>query len=87
MSVACAAHSAAPQRTHVFLAPFTTPPHFGSVPLLQAEPVIDWRIVIAPPLVITNQLPIPGSLLVWEKQQVGAPGLTQLTVPALLVYS
>lgn len=62
-------------------------PTSGSIPLLQAEPVIDWRIVIAPPLVITNQLPIPGSLLVWEKQQVGAPGLTQLTFPALLVYS
>ena len=40
----------------------------------QGEPLVDWRIVVAPPLEIANQLPIPGSLLVWEQQKVGAPG-------------
>lgn len=31
----------------------------------------DWRIVAAAPLRLTNQLPVAGSLLVWE-QQAGA---------------
>jgi hypothetical protein len=32
----------------------------------RGEPFIDWRIVIAPPVTIANQLPLPGSLIVWE---------------------
>jgi hypothetical protein len=32
----------------------------------RGEPFIDWRIVIAPPITLTNQLPLPGSLIVWE---------------------
>ncbi|KAL4527774.1 hypothetical protein Ndes2437A_g02912 [Nannochloris sp. 'desiccata'] len=32
----------------------------------RGDPFIDWRIVIAPPITIANQLPLPGSLIVWE---------------------
>ena len=38
----------------------------GSVPLT------DWRIVVAAPLSIQNQLPIRGAMLVWEKPREGA---------------
>lgn len=34
------------------------------------EALTDWRLVISPPLVLVNQLPLPGSIMVWE----GAPG-------------
>lgn len=34
------------------------------------EPLIDWRIVVAPPLVIQNQLPVAGSVIVWEQAMV-----------------
>ena len=32
----------------------------------ESVPQTDWRLVVAPPLVVKNQLPVPGSLLVWE---------------------
>ena len=32
----------------------------------RGEPLVDWRIVVAPPLTIANQLPTPGGLIVWE---------------------
>lgn len=32
----------------------------------RGEPLVDWRIVIAPPLTLANQLPMPGGLIVWE---------------------
>jgi vacuolar protein sorting-associated protein 13A/C len=35
-----------------------------------SEPLTDWRVVVAPPLVIANHLPLPGSILVWEEQRV-----------------
>ena len=41
-----------------------------TLPLFSA----DWRIVVAAPLRLTNQLPVPGSLLVWE-QQAGSKDL------------
>lgn len=31
-------------------------------------PLADWRVVVAAPLRLTNQLPLGGSLLVWEQQ-------------------
>lgn len=34
------------------------------------EPLTDWRIVVSPPLVIQNQLPVTGSFLVWEVPRV-----------------
>eukprot|EP00887_Chlorella_sp_A99_P001951 scaffold18.g1951.t1 len=35
------------------------------------EPVHDWRVVVAAPLSITNQLPMPASLIVWEDARAG----------------
>ena len=32
-----------------------------------ADALLDWRIVIAAPLALDNQLPLRGSLLVWER--------------------
>lgn len=34
-----------------------------------AEPLTDWRLVVAPALVLENLLPIRGTFLVWEKPQ------------------
>ena len=34
------------------------------------EPLTDWRIVVSPPLIIQNQLPVSGSYLVWEVPRV-----------------
>lgn len=34
------------------------------------QPLTDWRIVIAPPLVIENTLPIGGNFIVWERTEV-----------------
>lgn len=31
------------------------------------EPLVDWRIVVAPPLILQNQLPVKGSFLIWEQ--------------------
>ena len=36
----------------------------------QGHPVTDWRVVVAPPLAVVNQLPLSGSLLVWEQHEV-----------------
>jgi vacuolar protein sorting-associated protein 13A/C len=33
-----------------------------------AKPLTDWRVVVSAPLRLTNQLPMGGSLLVWEQQ-------------------
>lgn len=38
----------------------------------------DWRIVVAPPLTVQNQLPIPGTLMIWEKPEVCLHALTLL---------
>jgi hypothetical protein len=35
--------------------------------------LLDWRIVIAAPLALDNQLPLRGSLLVWERPKARAP--------------
>lgn len=35
-----------------------------------AEPLTDWRLVVAPALVLQNLLPIRGTFLVWERPQV-----------------
>lgn len=35
-------------------------------PSLPTHP--DWRVVVSAPLRLTNQLPVGGSLLVWEQQ-------------------
>ncbi|KAL4443584.1 hypothetical protein ABPG75_011321 [Micractinium tetrahymenae] len=40
----------------------------------QAKPMTDWRIVVSAPLRLTNQLPIAGSLLVWEQQAEAGKG-------------
>jgi hypothetical protein len=34
------------------------------------QPLTDWRIVVSPPLVIENTLPIAGSYIVWELPKV-----------------
>ncbi len=34
------------------------------------HPLTDWHIVVAPPLVIENTLPIAGHYIVWEQPQV-----------------
>lgn len=34
------------------------------------EALTDWRIVLAPPLVLVNQLPMPATFLVWELPKV-----------------
>lgn len=34
------------------------------------HPLTDWHIVVAPPLVIENTLPIAGHYIVWERPQV-----------------
>lgn len=34
------------------------------------ETLTDWRIVVAPPLVLDNQLPLRGSFLIWERPKV-----------------
>jgi hypothetical protein len=36
-----------------------------------AEQLTDWKIIIQPPIVLQNRLPIPGSLMVWEQQPGG----------------
>ncbi len=36
----------------------------------RTEMLTDWRIVIAPPLVLDNQLPLRGSFLIWERPKV-----------------
>ena len=33
-------------------------------------PLTDWQLVARPPLVLENQLPVPGTFLVWEQPQV-----------------
>ena len=33
-------------------------------------PLTDWRIIIAAPLIIENQLPVRGTVMVWERSQV-----------------
>ncbi|KAL6781279.1 hypothetical protein ACKKBG_A10495 [Auxenochlorella protothecoides x Auxenochlorella symbiontica] len=43
-----------------------------SSPLAEAgardcEAPLDWRVVVAPPLTLVNQLPLAGSLLVWQE--------------------
>lgn len=35
-----------------------------------AGDLMDWRIVVAPPITIQNQLPVKGTLLVWERPEV-----------------
>lgn len=35
------------------------------------DPLTDWKIVAAAPLVLENQLPVAGTYLVWEKPKVG----------------
>ena len=34
-----------------------------------AEPLTDWRLVVAPTLVVQNLLPVRGTFLVWEQPQ------------------
>lgn len=36
-----------------------------------ADGLSDWRIVVSAPLAVDNQLPLRGSLLVWERPKVG----------------
>ena len=36
----------------------------------RSESITDWRIVIAAPLVLDNQLPHKGSFLIWERPKV-----------------
>lgn len=36
----------------------------------RGEGVADWRIVLAAPLVLDNQLPHKGSFLIWERPKV-----------------
>lgn len=38
-----------------------------------AEPLTDWRLVVAPALVLENLLPIRGTFMVWEQPQAGCP--------------
>ena len=38
--------------------------------LSRADTLSDWRIVVAPPLVLDNQRPLRGSFLVWERPKV-----------------
>lgn len=33
--------------------------------------LVDWRLVLAPPLVLVNQLPMAATFLVWEAQGDG----------------
>ncbi|KAK9819963.1 hypothetical protein WJX72_004515 [[Myrmecia] bisecta] len=35
------------------------------------EPLIDWKILVAAPLILENQLPMRGSYLVWESPKEG----------------
>jgi len=37
------------------------------------RPLTDWHVVVAPPLVIENTLPIAGHYIVWERPQVPPP--------------
>ena len=39
------------------------------------DPLTDWRIVVAPPLVLQNQLPVRGTCLLWEEPKVCALSL------------
>ena len=50
------------------------------------EPLTDWRIVVAPPLVFQNQLPVRGSFLVWEEPRVRFPAGAKLQ-KAFLSYT
>lgn len=34
------------------------------------QPLTDWRIVVSPPLILENTLPISGSYIVWERPEV-----------------
>ena len=46
-----------------------------------SQALLDWRIIIAAPLVVDNQLPLRGSLLVWERPKVRSrllPALARL---------
>ena len=36
----------------------------------RSESITDWRIVVAAPLVLDNQLPHKGSFLIWERPKV-----------------
>lgn len=47
--------------------PLPSLPRALRLPPLAPSPA-DWRIVVAAPLRLTNQLPVAGSLLVWEQQ-------------------
>lgn len=49
------------------------------------EALTDWRIVLAPPLVLVNQLPMPATFLVWELPKACTDKLTCL--PITLVAS
>lgn len=37
-----------------------------------AQASVDWKVIIAPPVVIKNDLPLSGSLLVWEQKDMGS---------------
>ena len=36
----------------------------------RSDTITDWRIVVAAPLVLDNQLPHKGSFLIWERPKV-----------------
>lgn len=44
----------------------------------RSETLTDWRIIVAPPLVLDNQLPLRGSFLVWERPKVTSLAKTVL---------
>ncbi len=49
---------------------------FRALQVAGEEALTDWRIVLAPPLVLVNQLPMPATFLVWELPKVRTDKLT-----------
>ena len=49
-----------------------TPLTDASAEGVAADPVTDWRLVVAPPLVVENLLPVRGIFHVWEQAQVSS---------------
>ena len=44
---------------------------FPSSSSQEYDPLTDWKIVAAAPLILENQLPVAGTYLIWEKPKVG----------------
>jgi len=49
-------------------------------------PLTDWQLVARPPLVLENQLPVPGTFLVWEQPKVCYVISCDLSIQTLMIF-